>query len=110
VVIALGMRVKLPGERMQGEDVELIAMHHRADEMAPYERLLGDALHGDPSLFAREDQIEAQWRIVDPVLGDAVPVHEYAQNSWGPAEAGSLIADSEGWLNPESAAVVSGQR
>jgi glucose-6-phosphate 1-dehydrogenase len=100
VVIALGMRVKLPGERMQGEDVELIAMHQRADEMAPYERLLGDALRGDPILFAREDQIEAQWRIVDPVLGDVTPVYEYEPNTWGPAEAASLMEDPGGWLNP----------
>jgi glucose-6-phosphate 1-dehydrogenase len=78
--------------------------------MAPYERLLGDALQGDASLFAREDQIEAQWRIVDPVLGDATPVHEYAQNTWGPAEADSMTRDSGGWLNPETAGVASGQR
>jgi glucose-6-phosphate 1-dehydrogenase len=100
VLIALGMRVKLPGERMEGEDVELIAMHQRPDEMAPYERLLGDALRGDPMLFAREDQIEAQWRIVDQVLGDVTPVHEYEKNTWGPAEAASLMEDPGGWLNP----------
>lgn len=100
VLIALGMRVKLPGERMEGENVELIAMHQRPDEMAPYERLLGDALRGDPTLFAREDQIEAQWRIVDPVLGDVTPVHEYEPNTWGPAEAASLMEDPGGWLNP----------
>ena len=105
VVIALGMRVKVPGERMEGEDAELIAMHQRGDEMTPYERLLGDAMRGDQSLFAREDAIEAQWRIVDPVLGDATPVHEYEQNTWGPAEAGSMIDDPGGWLNPESAGV-----
>ena len=100
VVIALGMRVKLPGERMQGEDVELIAMHQRADEMTPYERLLGDALRGDPILFAREDQIEAQWKIVDSVLGDVTPVHEYEPNTWGPAEALPLMEGPDGWLNP----------
>jgi glucose-6-phosphate 1-dehydrogenase len=103
VLIALGMRVKRPGERMDGEDVELIAMHQHADEMAPYERLLGDALHGDPSLFAREDQIEAQWKIVDPVLGDVTPVHEYDQNTWGPAEAARMVQDPGGWLNPKQA-------
>jgi glucose-6-phosphate 1-dehydrogenase len=119
VVIALGMRVKVPGERMDGEDVELIAMHQPADEMAPYERLLGDTLRGDQSLFASEEAIEAQWRIVDPVLGDGTPVYEYEQNTWGPAEAGALIEDgviddgtiedAGGWLNPESVAVASGQ-
>jgi len=101
VLIALGMRVKLPGERMDGEDVELIAMHQRPDEMSPYERLLGDALRGDPTLFAREDQIEAQWRIVDAVLGDVTPVHEYEPNTWGPTEAASIMEDPGGWLNPQ---------
>jgi glucose-6-phosphate 1-dehydrogenase len=110
VVIALGMRVKLPGERMEGEDVELVAMHQRADEMTPYERLLGDALHGDPTLFAREDQIEAQWRIVESILGDVTPVHQYGQNTWGPVEAESMIEPSGGWLNPKSAGVASGQQ
>jgi glucose-6-phosphate 1-dehydrogenase len=103
VVIALGMRVKRPGERMEGENVELIATQQDPDEMTPYERLLGDALRGDQTLFASEDAIEAQWRIVDPVLGDVTPVHEYEQNTWGPAEAGALIEDSGGWMNPESA-------
>ncbi len=90
VIIALGMRVKVPGERMAGEDVQLIATHQDESEMAPYERLLGDALHGDQSLFASEDTVEAQWRIVDPVLGNATPCHEYEPNTWGPAEADQL--------------------
>jgi len=106
VVIALGMRVKLPGEQMEGEDVELVARHQRADEMTPYERLLGDALRGDQSLFAREDSIEAQWRIVEPVLGDVTPVYEYEPNTWGPVEADSIIEDPGGWFNPQPAGVV----
>jgi glucose-6-phosphate 1-dehydrogenase len=105
VVIALGMRLKQPGERMAGEDVELIAMHQHGDEMAPYERLLGDALRGDQSLFASDAAIEAQWRIVENVLGNATPVHEYDPNTWGPAEAGSLVEDPAGWLNPGSVGV-----
>jgi glucose-6-phosphate 1-dehydrogenase len=110
VVIALGMRVKVAGERMEGEDVELIAMHQRADEMTPYERLLGDAMRGDQSLFARGDAIEAQWQIVEQVLDDAVPVHEYEQNTWGPPEAAGMIEDQAGWSNPESAGLASGPR
>lgn len=102
VVIALGMRVKRPGEAMQGEDVELIAMHQRGDEMTPYERLLGDAMRGDQSLFAREDSIEAQWKIVEPVLGDVVPVQEYEPNTWGPAGAASLVDDPHGWWDPQA--------
>ncbi len=109
VVIALGMRVKRPGERMEGEDVELIVMQQDPDEMTPYERLLGDALRGDPSLFASEDAIEAQWRIVDRVLGDATPVYQYEQNTWGPEEARSMIENPDGWLNPESVGVASGK-
>jgi glucose-6-phosphate 1-dehydrogenase len=100
VVIALGMRVKLPGERMTGEDVELIVTHQDGTEMTPYERLLGDALRGDQSLFAREAAVEAQWRIVNPVLGNAAPCHEYQPNSWGPVEADRLIAGHGGWLDP----------
>ena len=107
VVIAFGMRLKLPGERMEGEDVELIARHQSPDEMTPYERLLGDALRGDQSLFAREDAIEAQWRIVEPVLGDVTPVYEYEPNTWGPAEADSMIEDAVGWVNPQPSGVPS---
>ncbi len=105
VVIALHMRVKVAGERMQGEETELIAAHQAADEMTPYERLLGDALEGDQSLFAREDAIEAQWRIVEPILDAAGAVYEYAPNTWGPPEAASLMDDPIGWLNPVGAAV-----
>lgn len=101
VVIALGMRVKSAGERMEGEDVELVARHQRPHEMMPYERLLGDALHGDQSLFAREDAIEAQWRIVEGILGDVTPVHEYDPGSWGPDEAQKLMDDPIGWVNPQ---------
>jgi glucose-6-phosphate 1-dehydrogenase len=105
VVIALGMRVKLPGEQMEGEDAELIAKHQSGSEMSPYERLLGDALRGDQSLFASEDAIEAQWRIVEGVLGNATPVHEYEKNTWGPAEAEALVREEGGWVNPGAVAV-----
>lgn len=100
VVIALGMRVKRPGERMVGKDVELVAMHQSPGEMTAYERLLGDALHGDSSAFARGDAVEAQWRIVEPVLGEATPTYEYEPGTWGPLEADSLIAGDGGWSNP----------
>ena len=85
---------------MAGEDSELIAHHRAADEMMPYERLLGDAMRGDASLFAREDSVEAAWRIVDPILGNATPVVEYEPNTWGPLEANRLIAGDGGWHNP----------
>lgn len=101
VIIALGLRSKRPGERMAGEDVELIATHQQREEMTPYERLLSDALRGDPALFGRQDAIEAQWRIVQPILGNVTPVYEYALNSWGPSEATQLIAADGGWLDPQ---------
>lgn len=106
VVIAFRMRVKLAGEGMNGEDVELIAAHQRGDEMTPYERLLGDALRGDQSLFAREDGIEAQWRIVDAVLDNATRVYEYDPGTWGPAEAARLLQDPGGWMDPAVSSVM----
>ena len=101
VLISLGARAKVPGEMLVGEEVELVARHHPGDEMMPYERLLGDAMHGDPSLFARQDAVEAAWRVVDPILGDVTPVHEYAPNTWGPPEADSLFSHEGRWHNPQ---------
>jgi glucose-6-phosphate 1-dehydrogenase len=100
VVIALGVRVKMAGERMAGEEVELIASERPRQEISPYERLIGDALEGDQSLFARQDAIEAQWAIVEPALGAASPLHLYEPNTWGPVEAEKLIAASGGWRTP----------
>lgn len=100
VKISVGARAKIPGEAMRGEDVELVAVHQAPDEMAPYERLLGDAMKGDETLFVREDSIEAQWRIVDPILGNVTPVHEYAPQSWGPQQADQLIDQDGSWYNP----------
>jgi len=100
VFISLGARIKVPGESMVGRRVELIACQHTGEEMSPYERLLSDALRGDPSLFGREDGIEAAWRVVDPILGNATPVHEYEPNTWGPPEADRIIAGAGGWHNP----------
>jgi glucose-6-phosphate 1-dehydrogenase len=101
VVLALGGTVKMPGERMEGESIELIARHQPPDEMDPYERLLGDAANGDATLFAREDSVEASWRIVDPVLGNATPLYEYEPNTWGPPEVDRAITPEGGWHNPQ---------
>jgi len=96
--IAIGVMVMGSGEEMAGSPVELLASHHsNADEMGAYERLLGEAMKGDTSLFAREDYVEAAWRIVDPVLGLATPVHEYEPNTWGPSQADRIMADLGGW-------------
>jgi glucose-6-phosphate 1-dehydrogenase len=72
-----------------------------ADEMEPYERLLGDAMEGNSLLFAREDGVEAAWRVVDRVLTDHGHAHPYEQKTWGPAEAGALLPEGEYWHDPQ---------
>jgi glucose-6-phosphate 1-dehydrogenase len=101
VVVALGTKVKKPGELLVGERIELIAHHQPPDAMAPYERLLGDALQGDAELFAREDAVEESWRVVDPVLGDVTPLYEYEPGTWGPPEADRLLVPEGSWHNPK---------
>jgi glucose-6-phosphate 1-dehydrogenase len=100
VFISLGARAKVPGEAMVGEEVELLACQHSGEEMSPYDRLLSDAVRGDPSLFARMDGVEEAWRIVDPILGNVTPIYEYEPNTWGPAEADRIIGNDRGWHNP----------
>jgi glucose-6-phosphate 1-dehydrogenase len=100
VVIGLGLRVKVAGERMAGEDVELIITRQPGEVLTPYERLLGDALRGNPELFGRQDAIEAQWAIVDPILGDSTPVYEYQRGTWGPREAARIVEGDDGWIDP----------
>jgi glucose-6-phosphate 1-dehydrogenase len=101
VSISLGARAKLPGEAMAGERVEFVVGQSFVNEMTPYERLLGDALRGDPTLFVREAGVEAAWSVVDSILGDVTPVHEYDPNTWGPIEADRIIAGEGGWHNPK---------
>ena len=101
--IALGAQVKKPGEAMIGESTELSLVHHEtSDEMSAYERLLGDAMLGDATLFARQDAVEAAWAIVDPVLGLTTPIHPYQPGTWGPVEADSMTAEDGGWAQPEA--------
>lgn len=100
VVISLGARVKEPGELMKGHPVELDAHRDIANEMAPYQRLLGDAIDGDSALFTRDDCVEEAWRVLDPVLGDKVPVRKYKPGTWGPGEANALVAGVGGWNDP----------
>jgi glucose-6-phosphate 1-dehydrogenase len=98
VIIALGARVKKPGDQMVSEPTELRLVHHQEkSEMLPYERLLGEAMEGDTALFAREDSVDAAWAVVQPILGDATPVHEYVPGSWGPIDADRLTAEVGGW-------------
>lgn len=100
VVISAGARVKREGEQMCGEPVELIARHESRSEKLPYERLLGDAIRGDTSLFTRDDCVEAAWCVVDPILGNVEPVSEYAPGTWGPETPGRNITDPEVWHDP----------
>ena len=100
VCITLTARTKTPGEAMVGESVQLVEHHHVGDEMKPYERLFGDALRGDRTLFGSEAGIEASWRIVEPVLSSDQPLCEYDQGSRGPIEADALVADAGGWIEP----------
>ena len=65
-----------------------------------YERVLGDAIAGDATLFAREDYVEEAWRIVDPVLRPGTPVYEYEPGTWGPSEVDQRVAPPGGWENP----------
>ena len=101
VVISAGARVKRAGDEMLGDPVELVARRSPASEDLPYERLLGDAIAGDASLFTRDDSVEAAWRVIDPVLGHATPVAEYESGTWGPAAAADVIAGDDGWHDPQ---------
>jgi glucose-6-phosphate 1-dehydrogenase len=105
VVIAIGARKKRPGEGMAGEPVELLVTdtgeQSASGRMDAYERLLGDAMAGDPTLFARQDVVEAAWAIVDPVIHGPSPMYEYEAGSWGPPQADRLVADVGGWNTPQ---------
>jgi glucose-6-phosphate 1-dehydrogenase len=85
---------------MHGEPVELVARHHSASEKSPYERLLGDAIRGDTSLFTQDDCVEAAWRVVEPALTPARPVLEYAPGTWGPSVAADIVSDGDVWHDP----------
>jgi glucose-6-phosphate 1-dehydrogenase len=101
ITIAIGTNVIAPGEETVSQSVEMLGTRHpRADEMDAYERVLGDAMAGDATLFAREDYVEEAWRIVDPVLKADTPIHEYEPNSWGPDEVDRRLSPAGGWQNP----------
>jgi glucose-6-phosphate 1-dehydrogenase len=102
VTIALGTMVLDSDEVMAGRMTELQACHHPSGhEMGPYERLLGEAMRGDATLFARQDYVEEAWRIVDPVLRAPSPVFEYDPHTWGPSEAQAVVTDAAGWHDPK---------
>jgi glucose-6-phosphate 1-dehydrogenase len=102
ITIAIGANVIAPGEETVSQTAEMLGTRHpRADEMDAYERVLGDAMAGDATLFAREDYVEEAWRIVDPVLKAKTPVYEYELGTWGPKEADQSVSPPGGWHNPD---------
>ena len=98
--MAMGTQVLEEREGVTGRSVELMVAEEAGHGMDAYERLLHDAMEGDATLFAREDSVEQAWRIVEPVLGDATPVPEYAPNTWGPDEAQQLTGGHGAWHDP----------
>jgi glucose-6-phosphate 1-dehydrogenase len=101
MTIAVGTTVMAPGEALKCEDIEMVASRHpRPDEMEAYERVLGDAMEGDATLFARQDYVEEAWRIVDPVLKAGTPIYEYEKGTWGPSEVEQRVLPAGGWDNP----------
>ncbi|HEX3448440.1 MAG TPA: glucose-6-phosphate dehydrogenase [Isosphaeraceae bacterium] len=99
-IIAIGAVIRKEGEKEDLLPVELLVSRQAADEVPPYARLLQSAMIGDPSLFAREDLVEAQWSIVEPVLDNTTPLLFYKPGSWGPPEADRLLASGDEWHNP----------
>ncbi|MEX1245903.1 MAG: glucose-6-phosphate dehydrogenase [Thermoanaerobaculia bacterium] len=101
IVFAVGMNVLGANEQKPGQSVEMVACRQQcSDEPSAYERVLGDAMNGDATLFARQDYAEEAWRIVDPILKADTPVHEYERNTWGPDEVDNIVSPAGGWLNP----------
>jgi glucose-6-phosphate 1-dehydrogenase len=113
VTIAMGMMVMAPGDEMASQTVEMLASRYpHSGEMDAYERVLGAAMNGDTTLFAREDYVEEAWRIVDPVLKKGTPIYEYEPNTWGPSEV-ERVTPVGGWSNPtigEETVTITGQK
>ena len=101
IVLAFGLNAISPQDESVCLSRELMASRHpAADEMDAYERVLGDAMAGDATLFAREDYVAEAWRIVDPLLKAVTPVYEYEPKTWGPSEVEQRVTPIGGWQNP----------
>ena len=98
--VNLGVIGKKPGAGWAPQQEDLTFAEHPGGDMRPYDRLIGAALSGERWLFARQDTVEAAWRIIDPILSDAVPLHPYARGSWGPKEADGLLPNGVPWHDP----------
>lgn len=104
VSISLGARAKRAGEQMAGRQIELLVCSSNIDEMSAYERLIGDAMHGDAALFARQDAVEAAWELVDALHAASAAVEPYAPGTWGPQSADGLTQEVGGWYQPPASA------
>jgi glucose-6-phosphate 1-dehydrogenase len=101
MTVAMAVSVVSPSGNGKRAAVEMVASRHpRPDEMEAYERVLGDAMAGDATLFARQDYVEEAWRIVDPVLKANTPVYTYEPNTWGPKEVDETVLPPGGWDQP----------
>jgi glucose-6-phosphate 1-dehydrogenase len=101
VTLGLGLTMMDEEEKMVGQSIELLASRHPgAGEMDAYERVLGDAMEGDATLFAREDYVEEAWRIVDPALHAGTALYEYEPRTWGPSAVDQNVSPPGGWQNP----------
>jgi glucose-6-phosphate 1-dehydrogenase len=98
--VSLSLAGKKPGAGWEPETQDLTFAQHPGSDERPYDRLIGAALQGEHWLFARQDTVEAAWKIVDPVLGNATPVHPYARGTWGPKEADRLLPERDAWHDP----------
>jgi glucose-6-phosphate 1-dehydrogenase len=98
--VSMTLQGKKPGAGWEPMAQQLAFAQQPGSDIRPYDRLIGAALDGDRWLFARQDTVEAAWEIVDPVLGDVVPVHPYARGSWGPKEADRLLPGRDTWHDP----------
>jgi glucose-6-phosphate 1-dehydrogenase len=102
VTFAIGANVIASGDETRSQTAEMLGTRHpHAEDMDAYERVLGDAMQGDATLFAREDYVEEAWRIVDPVLKAGTPVYEYEPGTWGPKEVDARVAPPGGWQDPK---------
>lgn len=100
--LSLSARIKQPGPGFRSMPTELSAIKKtQCEELGPYERLLADAMHGNAMLYVRKDAVEAEWAIVEPILGKVKPLHIYEPGTWGPTEADRLAAALGGWHNPQ---------
>jgi len=98
--VGVSLAGKKPGAAWEPQSEELVFAERPGSDQLPYDRLIGAALDGDNWLFARQDAVEAAWRVVDPILGDVTPVHPYARATWGPKEADRLLPARDMWYDP----------